>query len=229
MARKGGKIMIKDNKKGYFIEIRTENKTFSGRCYRIEVVNYMIINYQKGYGFSLTTKEFHEDFFYSNEIIEMCVNGVKLKKPKEVFPEFERFMVSNFAAMKIVRTDVIKNNSEEEIKGIGRLAISEKVRQWAKVRKLDTANPKSQLLKGFEELSELSVGVNKQQEEKIVDSMGDIQVVLIILAQQLGIDYEQSLDYAYDQIKDRKGMMIDGTFVKYADLSDENKEVLDNE
>lgn len=125
--------------------------------------------------------------------------------------------------------DKILSEEQEEIKGIGRLTISEKVRQWAKVRKLDTANPKSQLLKGFEELSELSVGVNKQQQEKIIDSMGDVQVVLIILAEQLGVDYEQSLEYAYDQIKDRKGMMIDGTFVKYADLSDENKAVLDKE
>lgn len=221
--------MIKDTEKGKFLEIRTESKTFSGWCYRPEVVDYMIMNYKRGYGFSLTTKDFNEDFFYSNKIIEMCVDGVKLKKPEIIYPEFERFMVENFGSMNIVETGVIKNNSGEEIKGIGRLAISEKVRQWAKVRKLDTANPKSQLLKGFEELSELSVGVNKQQEEKIVDSMGDIQVVLIILAQQLGIDYERSLDYAYEQIKDRKGMMIDGTFVKYADLSDENKAVLDNE
>lgn len=125
--------------------------------------------------------------------------------------------------------NVIKNISGTEISGVKHLEINEKVRNWAKVRKLDTANPKSQLLKGFEELSELSVGVNKKQPEKIKDSMGDIQVVLIILAEQLGIDYEECLDYAYEQIKDRKGMMIDGTFVKYQDLSDENKAVLDNE
>lgn len=220
--------MIKDTEKGYFLEIRTESKTFSGRCYRPEVADYMIMNYKKGYGFSLMTKDFYKVFFWSDEIIGMFVDGVKLKKPECIYPEFERFMVENFGSMSIVENDVVQNNSEEEIKGIRKIALSEKVRQWAKVRNLDTANPKSQLLKGFEELSELSVGVNKQQEEKIVDSMGDIQVVLIILAQQLGIDYEQSLDYAYEQIKDRKGMMIDGTFVKYVDLSKENQDILDN-
>ena len=60
--RKGGKIMIKDTEKGKFLEIRTESKTFSCWCYRPEVVDYMIMNYKKGYGFSLTIKDFNEDF-----------------------------------------------------------------------------------------------------------------------------------------------------------------------
>jgi len=41
-------------------------------------------------------------------------------------------------------------------------------------------------------------------------------VVLIILAEQLGIDYEGSLSSAYHQIKNRTGKTINGTFVKDA-------------
>lgn len=53
--------MIKDTEKGNFLEIRTESKTFSGWCYIPEVVDYMIMNYKKGYGFSLTTKDFKDE------------------------------------------------------------------------------------------------------------------------------------------------------------------------
>lgn len=226
--------MIKDEKKPTTIEIISKQKSFYGVSYQPEIINEIFERYKNGSGICLITNKdpYYQEEFYSDDIINVFINGFRIEHPITHIAGYKVFDVSKIAELKIDKTDkndVIKNNSGEEIKGIKRLAISEKVRQWAKVRNLDTSNPKSQLLKGFEELSELSVGVNKQQEEKIVDSMGDIQVVLIILAQQLGIDYEQSLDYAYEQIKDRKGMMIDGTFVKYADLSDENKAVLDNE
>lgn len=38
----------------------------------------------------------------------------------------------------------------------------------------------------------------------------------------------ECLQTAYNEIKDRKGMMIDGTFVKYDDLTPEQQKTLDN-
>jgi hypothetical protein len=35
---------------------------------------------------------------------------------------------------------------------------------------------------------------------------------------QLGVDFNECLKMAYDEIKDRKGKMIDGVFVKEEDL-----------
>ena len=52
----------------------------------------------------------------------------------------------------------------------------------------------------------------------IKDSIGDMYVVLTILSLQLGLDIEDCVMHAYGEIKDRKGKMIDGIFVKEADL-----------
>jgi hypothetical protein len=43
-------------------------------------------------------------------------------------------------------------------------------------------------------------------------------VVLINMAERNGISLTECLQVAYDDIKDRKGKMIDGVFVKEADL-----------
>lgn len=44
-------------------------------------------------------------------------------------------------------------------------------------------------------------------------------MTLIILAQQQGWTLEECLQYAYDEIKNRKGKTINGTFVKDSDLN----------
>jgi hypothetical protein len=51
-----------------------------------------------------------------------------------------------------------------------------------------------------------------------MDGIGDAVVVLTILAAQHGVTIEECIDAAWDEIKDRKGRMIDGVFVKESDL-----------
>lgn len=46
------------------------------------------------------------------------------------------------------------------------------------------------------------------------DAIGDSIVTLIVLCLQLGYDVEECLTIAYNDIKDRKGVMIDDNFVK---------------
>lgn len=43
-------------------------------------------------------------------------------------------------------------------------------------------------------------------------------MTLVILAMQLGLDVQGSVQVAYNEISDRKGKMIDGVFVKEDDL-----------
>jgi len=50
------------------------------------------------------------------------------------------------------------------------------------------------------------------------DAIGDINVVLDNIAEREGYTMASCLSSAYDDIKDRKGQMIDGTFVKESDL-----------
>ena len=44
------------------------------------------------------------------------------------------------------------------------------------------------------------------------------QVTIIALAHQLDLDVTECLDIAYEEIKNRNGKMVNGTFVKEEDL-----------
>lgn len=102
------------------------------------------------------------------------------------------------------------------------IKVQRQVEHWASDRGIDKPeNATKQVMKAMEELGELSAGVNKMDREKQIDSLGDLQVVLIILAKQLGIDYIGSLESAYEVIKNRTGKTVNGVFIKSEDLKDE--------
>ena len=92
-----------------------------------------------------------------------------------------------------------------------------KVQQWAIDRNLvEGSDAKNQFHKLVQECGELSDSICKGKDAS--DDIGDIVVVLIIMCQQLGLDIKECLAVAYDDIKDRKGIMRDGVFIKEADL-----------
>ena len=93
-----------------------------------------------------------------------------------------------------------------------------KIEEWASARGLATADPNKQMLKLGEEYGELCAGMARSNMETVVDSIGDMFVVMTILCQQLNLDFEDCVQRAYDEIKGRKGRMIDGVFVKEADI-----------
>lgn len=94
----------------------------------------------------------------------------------------------------------------------------ENIEDWAEDKKLNDADPNKQMLKVVEEIGELSQGLVKDNREQVIDSIGDAVVTLVILSQQLGLTLEQCTAYAYNEIKDRKGEMRNGSFIKEADL-----------
>lgn len=96
----------------------------------------------------------------------------------------------------------------------------EKVQRWSTDRNLNNADSSKQLNKLMEELGELSAGYNKKDADKIIDSMGDMTVVMIILCQQLNLDFESCLQSAYDTIANRKGKTVDGVFIKDDDIQE---------
>lgn len=96
--------------------------------------------------------------------------------------------------------------------------LTELIRQWATDRNLNTADPNKQILKLGEEFGELCQGLAKNNASQVYDSIGDMYVVMVILSMQLGVSVEECVSYAYDEIKDRRGKMVDGIFVKEADL-----------
>jgi NTP pyrophosphatase (non-canonical NTP hydrolase) len=95
----------------------------------------------------------------------------------------------------------------------------ENIRQWAEDRNLiEGSRPVNQISKLLEEMGELATGVNKNKIDLIADGIGDSIVVLTILAKQCDLNIEDCIDLAWNEIKDRKGRMVDGIFVKEADL-----------
>jgi NTP pyrophosphatase (non-canonical NTP hydrolase) len=65
-----------------------------------------------------------------------------------------------------------------------------------------------------EEMNELKLAIDKRDRTEVKDAVGDCIVVLTNLSHMFGYHLEQCLAHAWTEIKDRKGKMIDGKFVK---------------
>lgn len=117
-----------------------------------------------------------------------------------------------------------------------------KVINWGLDRNIiQSSSLEAQIPKLAEEFQELKDAIEIHGVDAIRDAIGDMTVVLTIMAEIYGKTYEPEdyiegipntidvqsylqtcLEGAYDEIKDRKGKLIDGVFVKEADLVGEN-------
>ena len=89
------------------------------------------------------------------------------------------------------------------------------IREWANDRGLyDGGDPKTQALKLVEEVGETCRAILKEDANEMIDGIGDCVVVLTNLAELIGTPIEECIDKAYNEIKDRKGKMDNGTFKK---------------
>lgn len=90
------------------------------------------------------------------------------------------------------------------------------IKEWHHDRNLiDGATDKDQVCKLIQEVGELSDNVCKGRD--ISDDIGDCIVVLVNLAERRGLTLTECVEIAYNDIKDRKGRMVDGIFVKESD------------
>ena len=87
------------------------------------------------------------------------------------------------------------------------------IKQWHHDRNLiNGATDKDQFCKLIQEAGELSDNIC--QGKDIRDDIGDMMVVLINIAERNKISITECLEVAYNDIKGRTGIMIDGVFVK---------------
>lgn len=94
-----------------------------------------------------------------------------------------------------------------------------KVEEWADDKDLIRfENRFKQFEKVVEEVFELKEEMIQNNKKNTKLEFGDVIVTLIILSNQLNIDFVECLEMAYDKISKRKGKTIDGAFVKEADL-----------
>lgn len=88
------------------------------------------------------------------------------------------------------------------------------VQNWFVERGLDTLDGSGQLIKLQEEVDELKEAYTNRNRDEVIDAIGDITVVLIGFCLQQGLDYEACIESAYHEIKNRKGKVVNGIFVK---------------
>ena len=102
----------------------------------------------------------------------------------------------------------------------------EKTIQWHRDRNLIAGSTDAaQHTKLVEEVKELETNILLSQ--PVIDDIGDCLVVLINIAERNGLSLFECLSHAYEDIKDRKGKMVDGVFVK--ERVDESKPLSINE
>ena len=89
------------------------------------------------------------------------------------------------------------------------------IRQWADKRGLyENGDTKTQALKLVEEVGETCRAILKEDREEVIDGIGDCVVVLTNLAELVGVPIEICIEAAYDEIKNRTGKMVNGTYKK---------------
>lgn len=90
---------------------------------------------------------------------------------------------------------------------------------WGQKHGID--NPDKQTVKLMEEVGELAHEISRGQynSKATEDAIGDIGVVLIILADILGYEFTDCLELAYNEIKNRTGHTENGSFIKDGEAS----------
>tara|TARA_R110000868_G_scaffold187065_1_gene429563 strand:- start:410 stop:838 length:429 start_codon:yes stop_codon:yes gene_type:complete len=96
---------------------------------------------------------------------------------------------------------------------------------WHRDRNLiEGSTDAAQHTKLVEEVKELETNILLSQ--PVIDDIGDCMVVLINIAERNGLSLFDCLSHAYEDIKDRKGKMVDGVFIKERTVIDSDGEYL---
>ena len=161
----------------------------------------------------------HGDFEINPESIKWIMKNVKTSMYNNdrcyIYNKaFANWVMTQKAIIIDVKHHIKPNNKQKSLK------MFENIREWARVRGLyDKGDTKTQLIKLQEEMGELAKATLEKDENEIIDAVGDMVVVLTNLAHLNGVNIETCIATAYNEISQRKGKMINGTFVKESNLS----------
>lgn len=91
----------------------------------------------------------------------------------------------------------------------------ESIREWAKQKGIfDKGDIKTQYVKFQEEAGELAKAIINKDDAEIIDAIGDCIVVLTSVAHFNGTSIEECINSSYQVIANRKGKMVNGSFIK---------------
>ena len=99
-------------------------------------------------------------------------------------------------------------------------SLSWAVKAWARQRNIHKGStPLAQYAKCVSEIGELGDALLKNNKDEVEDAVGDALVVLINIATICQTDLNTCLERAYNSIKNRRGIMFNGAFVKETDAN----------
>ena len=95
--------------------------------------------------------------------------------------------------------------------------LANNIEGWHEARNLiKGSTDQAQYVKLIEEAGELAGNIARGKDVR--DDIGDMVVVLINIARRNGYTLAECTQVAWDDIKNRRGTMVDGVFIKEADL-----------
>lgn len=124
-----------------------------------------------------------------------------------------KFFFNNLGLIKYlanVELDDLKSEPNDDNK-----TVFDDIREWG-YRKgiIQNSTKEKQFIKLLEEVGELSSAIQNNNDVELKDAIGDIVVVLTLMAEMEVYQIEGCIKSAYNVIKDRKGSMENGVFVK---------------
>ena len=166
-------------------------------------------------GYTLTCAMEGDDFHIGDNV--RIVNILCEEKPYKPLVQYQTIPYSQLKPF----VKAAAKQSEETMN-----TLTNKILQWGIDRNITLqggTTPQKQVSKLVEELAEcidalddLEQGINSNAEHNLMDAYGDMMVCIIQACRLSGFDVQECLQMAYDEIKDRKGTMINGKFVKEA-------------
>ena len=191
------KIKIKSNKMSDKKVLSSSSATTTFPCPIVDLRSYLLDN--KNYEWSMPTG------------ISVCLNENNiewiLKNANRSQFGDDKCYIYNKAF-----EDQMNNNSEIDELMEDRFFL---IRSWAVEKGIyKGGDSKTQYVKLMEEAGELAKALLERDEPEIIDAIGDMVIVLTNLAKLEGLNIEDCIDSAYNVVKQRKGKMFNGTFVK---------------
>ena len=154
----------------------------------------------------------HGEFQINEHTISWILENAKTS----MYNESRCYIYNKAFAYNFPKDYIVKDKDNKKSK-----SVFDDIRKWARVRGIyDSGDQKTQYIKLQEEAGELAKALLDKDQAEIEDAIGDMVVVLTNLAELSKLRIEDCIDSAYDEISNRKGKMINGTFVKTDGLSE---------
>lgn len=113
--------------------------------------------------------------------------------------------------------DTLVEVSEED-KPTENTEITELIKKWVIENKLDKEEEKELLIFLLAPLCKLLNNTYSKTKEEIGGAIGGVFVALTTLSLKYGVEINDCIKSAYEEIKDQKGKLVNGLFVKEEDL-----------